>query len=112
MHTRVAGIELDGFAMTAADSGQAVEVQVKDWATSESPLFYIYAEQIASIIFNKLGILNFRDLVNRYVVLIHPDNTADIYANDFAMATTLIPNRPLKAGEMIYVKDIHSLAHS
>jgi hypothetical protein len=110
VHTRVTDIELDGFVMTSAAPGENVEVQVKDWATSDSPFFYIYAEQIANIIFPKLGILNFRDFVNRYLVVIHPDNTADVYGDDFAMTAKIRPTRSLSAREIIYVRDIGDIA--
>ena len=61
MHKQISDIKLDGFAMSSALPGETVTVLVKDWATSQSLTFFVYAEQIANLILTKLGILNIRN---------------------------------------------------
>lgn len=85
-------------------------IEVKSWATSDSPRFYIYAEQIANLIFPKVGIVNLRDVVSRYLIVIHPDNNADFYSDDFQMVANVRPNRDIQAGEVVYAKDISDIA--
>ncbi len=110
MHKKINDIKLDGFAVNSAAPGEMVKVQVKDWATSEAPHFYIYAEQIANIIFPKLEIANFRNKVNNYLAVIHPDNTADIYTQDnLKIVAKIKANRSVKAGEFVYAKDIDDI---
>lgn len=110
MHKKIYDIKLDGFAVSSAAPGEKVKIQVKDWVTSESPLFYVYAEQIGSVIFPKLDNTNFRNTVNYYLAVIHPDNTADVYAQDFRVIAKIKPNRLLKKGEPVYAKDITEIA--
>ena len=83
MKKTIEEVNLAGFAITSAAAGQPINIQVKDSVTSDSPLFYGYAEQIANILAPKLGHPFFRSQVNYYLVLIHPDNTADVYWDDF-----------------------------
>jgi len=106
MHKKINDVKLDGFAISSAAKGETVRVATKDWATSELPLFYIYAEQIGRIIFPKLNILNFRDVVNNCLIIIHPDNTADVYDQDFKIILRIKPNRSIKKGELVYGKDV------
>jgi|GEM_PF-2197579 len=106
MHKKINNVKLDGFAISSAAKGETVRVATKDWATSELPLFYIYAEQIGRIIFPKLNILNFRDVVNNCLIIIHPDNTADVYDQDFKIILRIKPNRSIKKGELVHGKDV------
>lgn len=110
MHKQIKKIEIAGFAVHSAADGETVKVQVKDWATSESPLFYVYAEQLANLIFPHLGIPNFRDIVNSFLCLIHPDDSADFYAQDFKVVAKIKINRPVEKGEPVYAKDITEIA--
>ena len=110
MHKRIDDVKLDGFAVSSALRGETVKIQVKDWATSESPFFFVYAEQIANLIFPKLGTVNLRDEMDTYLAVIHMDNSADVYMQDFATVAKVKVNRSVKAGEPIYPKDIDNLA--
>ena len=110
MHKELTNIALDGFAVSSAAPGEHVDVQVKGWATSDSSLFYVYAEQIANIVFAALGASNLRDVVNRYLVVIHPDNTADLFIDKFNVIASARATRSIQAGEVIYAKDIDDIA--
>lgn len=109
MHKQINDVRLDGFAVSSAAAGETVKVQVKGSATSESPFFLMYAEQIANLIFPKLGSIKLKDEVNNYLAVIHIDNTADVYIQEFATAVKVKLNRSIKVGEPIYPKDIDDM---
>jgi hypothetical protein len=104
MHKKIADVHLDGFVVTSAAPGEMAQVQVKDWATSESPLFYVYAEQIANLIFPKLGV--FKDRIDHYLMVLHPDDTADVFLQTFPAVVQTRVNRTIQAGEPIMVADL------
>lgn len=112
MHHKIVDVKIGGFAVTSAEAGQPVFITTKDSVTSESSLFYVYAEQFSNIIFPKTGALNLRDVVNYYLVVIHPDCTADFYAQDFEVVAKIKPNRDIKAGEAVYAKDITDISET
>jgi len=112
MHHKIADVKIGGFSVTSAEAGQSVFITTKDSVTSESPLFYVYAEQFSNFIFPKTGALNLRDVVNYYLVVIHPDCTADFYAQDFEVAAKIKPNRDIKKGEVVYAKDITDISET
>jgi hypothetical protein len=102
-------VNLAGFAITSAAAGQPINIQVKDSVTSDSPLFYGYAEQIANILAPKLGHPFFRSQVNYYLVLIHPDNTADVYWDDFKVVAQIKVNRTISAGALVEAASIDDI---
>lgn len=106
MHFKINEIKIGGFAVSSAKPGEIVRVEVKGSATSEMPRFYIYAEQISNIVFSKINTPDLYDAINQYLIVIHPDNSADFYLQDFEILASIKPNRDVKAGEAIYAKDI------
>ena len=104
MKKTIEEVNLAGFAITSAAAGQPINIQVKDSVTSDSPLFYGYAEQIANILAPKLGHPFFRSQVNYYLVLIHPDNTADVYWDDFKVVGGVVAQTYKKCSKQSYNK--------
>jgi len=102
-------MQLGGFAATSAAPDEKVMVKVKDYVTSDSDLFYIYAEQIANVIFSKFGPQDVRSWINRYLAVIHPDATADIFLDDFKIVSTIKINRSIRAGEVVYARDVEDI---
>jgi hypothetical protein len=104
MQKKISEVQLDGFTVRSVSQGELADMVTRDLATSESPRFFVYAEQIANLIFPKLGVSN--DKVDRYLMVLHPDNTADVYLQDFKTVARARLNRPMQAGEAIFRADI------
>jgi hypothetical protein len=111
MHIKINDIRIDGFAISSAKSGEKVKVQIKGIETSESNMFFVFSEQISKIVFPKTGILNLYDDINRYLIIIHPDHTADFYGQDLKVQATVKPTRDIKAGEVLFTKDISEISN-
>lgn len=105
---------LIGFATEKAESGQQARILVKNkLLTSDSPIFHIYMQQISSIFLLKTKIPLV--LMHKFLILLHNDNTADIYINDFPELAKVKVKNSTKAGEKIYrnnVSDISDLRFS
>src|SRR5688500_5781240 len=97
IHKKIDDILLDGFTAHSATEGESVDLVTKHMATSESSVFFIFAEQIGNMIFSKLGVN--KDAIDRYVMVLHPDATADVYLQDFKTVSRAQVNRAIKAGE-------------
>lgn len=104
MHKRISDLRLDGFATTAVGAGEPARIRMKDLATSEASVFYIYAEQIANLIFPKVGVS--KDEVDRYLVVLHEDDTADVFVQDFPTVAEVRVNRSVRDSEPIFDVDV------
>jgi hypothetical protein len=104
MRKTISGVQLDGFAAGSAQAGETAQILTKGWATSESSMFYVFAEQIANLIFPKLE--TSKDQVDRYLVILHTDDTADVFVQDFPTVVRVRPNRDVKAGEAVFSTDL------
>ena len=86
-----------------------VEVTCAVGLTSDEPEFYRYMEQISSIYFNSTELkANVNDIHN-FLILIHDDLSADIYINNFVVATQVQLKRSsgsLEPGMLIMKSDI------
>jgi len=107
MHKQISDVLLDGFANHSAQQGETVEIVIRGVMTSDSPTFFVYAEQIANLIFPKLEIST--DAVNRYLMVLHQDATADIYLNDFQIRASVRVTRAVEAGEGLRRSDVSSI---
>lgn len=67
--------------MASVEEGGYAWILTKDWATSESSNFYLYSEQIVNHILSKIEVPNLKSTINRMLVVVHPDSTADVYIN-------------------------------
>jgi hypothetical protein len=109
MHKKIDDIQLAGFAVSVATPGEKVTLSVKDCVTSDSDLFHVYAERLADVIFSKIGVQGLRNWVNCYMVVIHPDARADVFLEDFKVISTIKINRSIKAGEVVYARDVEDI---
>lgn len=107
MHKHIKDVLFDGFAAQSAKEGETVDLIVRDFVTSDSLKFFIYAEQIGNIIFPKMELSP--DGINRYLMILHSDHSADIYLQDFQVVLGLRLNRTVSAGEAIFKNDISSI---
>ncbi len=110
MHKTINNINLAGFADQEGQPGDNIINLIKEgFAISNSDQFYVYAEQIANIIFPKLGIPDAWNRTNRYVAVIHPDLTADIYLDDFQVKAKAIASRAIEKGQLVSSSDIKEI---
>ena len=64
--------------------------------------------QIAGLFLSKVPIPV--SMIERFLVLIHSDNTTDIYVNDFAELAKMRVNRDVAAGEPVFAEDLSDIA--
>lgn len=107
MHKHITDILLDGFTRQSAKEGEMVDITVKDIVTSESSMFFVYAEQIANIIFPKLEVSP--DRIDRYLMLLHTDNSADVYLQDFQTQISARVSRTFSSGELVLRSDLDGI---
>jgi hypothetical protein len=110
MHKKITDIHLDGFSMTYSKPGEQAKILMKGVATSDESMFYVYAEQIAKLIFPKLGVT--QNDINRYLLIIHPDDTADAHLQDFDTTVNVQMTRAVKAGEPVFTNDIADISEA
>lgn len=107
VHLKLQNIVLAGFAAEKAEPGQEFKLLVKSSATSNELAFYLYAEPIASAILTPVGLQ--KDTVDRFLAVIHPDNTGDLYVNNFPMTLRVKVNKTIQAGELVYSNNIDDI---
>jgi len=101
-----------GFAAERAEAGQRdVKVLTKTkLITSDNPMFHVHMKHISDIFISKTKIPLV--LINKLLILLHKDNTADIYINDFNEMVRVKVKESVKAGDAVYqsnISDISSL---
>ncbi len=107
MHKHIIDVFLDGFTRQSAKEGEAVEIIARDVATSESPMFFVYAEQIANLIFPQLDAST--DSVDRYLIVLHTDASADVYLKDFQTQVGARVSRSFSPGDVVLRNDLSSI---
>ena len=97
-----------GFLHSVLPNGLC-EVGVSDELTSDDPKFYRYIEQISNIYFGSTEFSANVNNIHSFLVLIHSNLSADIYINDFTVATQVRLKRNLESlepGILIMKSDI------
>jgi hypothetical protein len=99
-----------GFVAEKPEPGSGrVKVCVKaPLITSDEPEFYILITEISKTFFNKIQFPT--DFIYRFLIILHNDDTADIFINDFTEVLNVKVSRDVKEGEVVYVKDIDDIA--
>jgi len=95
---------LKGFAAENVAGPGVVKVLTRATLTSDEPEFYKYTEQIANLFLGPSGVLI--NAVHRFLVVLHQDQSADLYVNDFPTNVEMRPKRDVKKGEVITQGDI------
>jgi hypothetical protein len=98
---------VDGFAAESASPGQTVKILVSGRFTSDQPVFHIYAIQITRSLTHNLRI--FLPDIDRLLVLIHDDNSAEVYINNFDVLAEARATRNVKAGEPLRAPDLSDI---
>ena len=74
--------------------------------TSDDANFYRYIEQLSNIYFNGEGYVISENNVHSFLILIHPDLSADIYINDFPIEIEMLSKRSIESGTVVTANDI------
>ena len=103
---RVKSEKLVGFAVENDNQG-GVLVQENGSLTSESSVFHLFVRNIYNVFLSKV---NFPpSLINKLLVILHEDDFADIYINDFKEEARVKAARNLNKGEIVFIKDISDI---
>ncbi len=96
---------LIGFVAETTKAGQEkVKVVTKASVTSYEPNFHVWINHIHNLFFNQLNILSAE--IKSFVILLHSDDTADVFLNDFIQTSSVKVNRNIQTGESVFIKDI------
>ena len=105
---RIKSNKLVGFAVEKDDKGRVIVLE-KESLTSESLLFNFFMQQITNIFLSKIKIPP--EVVYNLLIVLHDDNIADIFLNDFKEEMLAKPKRDVTKGELVYKKDIADISH-
>lgn len=112
-YLKINEFKLNGFSASSAEPGEELKIAVIEHRISTEPLFYVYAIQIFDLIIKKAredaGKVIISDRINSLLLIIHKDDTAKIYLNDFEETTTIKATRNIRAGEALFVSDISDI---
>ena len=106
---RLENVRLGGFALTNSLPGEEVDVLSRAAITSNDRDFYVYMEGISNLIISKAqekGLFISLDSITDFVLVIHENETADLYLNDVPTAVEILAKRDLQAGEAVSAMDI------
>ena len=107
MQKRITDVSLDGFTAHSVTEGETVDIINRAFATSDSAMFYVFAEQIANLIFPKLEVST--DEIDRYLMVLHPDDVADVYLQDLQPQARVRVSRALAAGDLVRRNDLSTI---
>lgn len=101
-----------GFAAEKAEAGKEnVKIITKcKLATSDEPVFHVWMRHISSLYLQNSTVPI--PSIHKFLIVLHPDDTADVYINDFAETAMIKPTRDIQAGEKVYVSDIADITGS
>ncbi len=103
------GLEISGFAMGNAKAGEKVRVIFRGGITSDEREFHQYMEEIGNLICSRAsdeGIIISFDSLHGFLLVIHQDNSGELYLDKTGMTIEILTKRSLNAGDAVYRKDI------
>jgi len=106
---RLKNFRLGGIAISNAKAGEELMVLVRALLTSDEREFHQYMESIGNMISAKAreaGVILSLDSLLGLLLVIHKDETAELYLNNVGMSVEILAKRSIKAGEVVYGKDI------
>ena len=106
---KLAGVRLAGVSVSAALPGHTVSVQQRMSATSEDPHFHAIADGLAEAI-EHLTVQAGRPVslsrANDILLVVHEDDTADLWVDTVATSLGIILKRSVQAGHAIFSNDV------
>ena len=93
-----------GFATETKINEGICKVLTRATFTSDEQEFYNYTDQLSDIFLTANNIII--DTINRFLILIHKDFSADIYLNEFKKEMEICPKCNVEKGQLIQKNDI------
>ncbi|MET3649838.1 hypothetical protein [Phyllobacterium ifriqiyense] len=106
---RLTGIELNGISAEASNKGGTVRIWTRLFMTSEERLFHRIVKSLASHIELRASQAGHPVSIEKTgftLLVIHPDNTADLWADAAAVVIQAQMKRPVQAGAVVFEADI------
>jgi hypothetical protein len=93
-----------GFAAEAGRPGEKLAIVTCASATSDRRIFHVWMKHIADAFLLQTSFP--LELIHAFIVVVHSDNSADIYINDFKEHLEIQVRKAVKAGEGISIDNI------
>jgi len=100
---------INGIATSNVKAGGSVPVLVRAEITSDQPEFYLFMRAVTNLVAGKAtesGILIQMDRVSAFLVVTHPDGSADLYLQDFPVLIEMLAKDSVAKGEAVFQPDI------
>lgn len=108
IHFRIKSQAIIGFAVEEKPIGKTeVNVATTGSLTSDDPTFYRLSSEVSRIFLNSVPIPITH--IYCYLIVLHSNNEADIYINDFSEIQQIRINRNVKKGEAVKSSDIDDI---
>ncbi len=100
---------LAGFVAEAKKPGETeVEVQVKcSLVTSDKPIFHVWMKHISSLLLSTIPIPI--PLIHKFLIILHKNDMADVYINDFKEIMRVRVKEAMKAGDIVTTNNISDI---
>lgn len=109
-HYQINSQHLIGFATGHFKQGELAKVITKvSKITSDDSDFHEWISQIYNLFFAPKKIIP--STINTFLILLHHDDTADVYINTFNQTSSIKVNREVKAGDEIYEHDVLDISN-
>lgn len=95
---------VDGFSLSNVHAGERGDILTRGVLTSDDPNFYLLMDAITSIVFGRTGHL--ADSLYQFLIVIHADQSADVYINELPMSISVVAKNPIAAGQLVAQSDI------
>jgi len=105
---RLAEVLIDGISANAAREGEMVQMWQRLAVTSDDPNFHSFVEGLDAVLaVNKIGGEGPRlSSTNHALIVIHADNSADVWVDNLAISIQALVLRDVRKGEAVYLQDI------
>lgn len=106
---RLVNVTMDGVSAEAARPGEMLKVWTRLALTSEDPDFHLIAQGLSSAIrhhTNVAGVSLDIERVKTLLLVIKPDQTAELWADTAAMSLRILAKRSIAAGSVIFEHDV------
>lgn len=101
-HIQLNSVKISGFAGSSGEPGQTIKVLIRGGMTSNEPLFHKVMAGISSLAAPKFP----QSQINHLLLIVHRDNSADLYLNDFEIHGEMMLKKSVREGEAVFRSDI------
>ena len=99
---------LVGFAAEKSEAGSTVKIYTKvKLSTSNDPIFHVWMKHITGLFLPEAQFPVIS--INKFLIVLHSNDEADIYINDFAEISTVKVKKGIQEGEKVFVDDISEI---